>query len=1114
MKRVVLSVAILCLAAGLQLASQAGPYSVPARPLPSMVPVPDSDHQSGHRASPNSMLVALDGQGDHLRDLSSRTAISPSAEESLAIVPEWLKMDLYDMFTRMSPSDQEDYGKLILSISDPRLIDEVAFTIAHSSKSVLGRTDPDLYVRNAELLYEIDPEIPYADIVDYGQAGVDPDFYSTVRYWTIRDGEMGQFELPLSIYYWFVVHPKLGKEDPSMSPQPRENANTYGYFWREYLFYNPSDEYDYTLNYMVREPNRIKEAELDGWGPTAAGYLVDGSKKCPDGAIVGGPGTERPVLVEFIWGQARVIVTTLEVERGYAAGKGDMLENLTMRSNGQWGDLLLKQGVDPSYYDQVAIVDDSGDWDILSPIQEVLDGNGIQNRVVSVEEMLSPGQWHHFSKVIIPSHQNRAFYETVASAEFMDNFASWADDFRGTLEFHGACGPGDSWADLELFKLGYVAEELDDVALYGFPVLGEVIGNASYLWDDSVVNASLPGSRPFEPNSMAVDVISNWTSRMINFRARGSRPSQPNQICFEHDGNCGEIRYLLNAAARTCLVPTAGVCNNSWDHVTCEFWEQDWYGYQVGFNVGSAMIANQKVLNDKDYGGTRDLSAIEQDRGDSFPVNATARYSKSCRFHAKVQDLQGNPVDCAMVRPWVRWKNKPSERLDSPLCAYTDSSGEVVLDLGDHRDYWFDVKSRVGDAPREQLLTDTQEGMDYDHTWTIEEGIVPQLPQIVPIEFPSAPQDRYKLHISFRADYETLYSVSALTFAEKKEDTANVDFFILDADNFRKYSEGEPFSAYQWREDCRSDEFEVEIPDDDLYYLVFSNEDTLIARQFVRIAVSVFESDGEAWAPLESYSNFVGIPAQDAYVIMFNNLVGPSVYAAGFFDAEVDSSSGFQLGVQAFVLDPNGLQDVREVELCYGGVPLGKFLKDNGRYGDALAGDGIFTFSENFMPGALNKGVYRLEIRATDMAGNTSVSWPYLNVLSSPLRFSSPTCSMNTDIWQPAATAASAPVIVGGGFFGRDTVRTGDTVRIIAFVDDPDGSSDIDRVELFLDGGVATGLFLHDDGIDGDDHAGDGIYTFQTVMPAGLPAGNMTLEVVAFDKSGNTSARYPYFTVR
>ncbi|MBN2207942.1 MAG: hypothetical protein JW759_01410 [Candidatus Coatesbacteria bacterium] len=1121
MKRIVVSASVFCLAMALQLDGQAMLYSSPPQQLSGVVAVADAadmgriEDQTPERTFQDGILVALDGQGELLRDLSSTMAISPSAQESLGIVPDWLKMDLCDMFLRMSSSDQEDYGQLLLSIADMRLIDEVAFTIAHSSKSVLSRTDPSLYLRNAELLYQVDPEIPYADVVDYGEAGVDPDFYSTIRYRTVRDGEMSEFELPLDIYYWFVVHPKLGKEDPSMSPEPREDANTYGYFWREYLFYSPSEEYDYTNNYMTREPNMIAENDLDGWGPTAAGYLVDGSMKCPDGVIVGGPGIEKPLLVEYIWGQtARVIVTTMEVERARAAGKGELLENLVMRSNGQWGDSLLARGVNPDYYDQVAIVDGSGDWDILSSIQAVLDNNSIANWVMSLDDMLDPHQWDYFSKVIIPSHQSRAFYETMVGGAFMDGFTSWADNFRGTLEFHGACDAEQSWAGLELFKLGYASEELDDVAINGFPVLGEVIGNASYVWDDRVVNASLPGFRPFEPNSMAVDVIANWTSRMINFRARGSRPSQPNQICFEHDGNCGEIRYLLHAAARTCLLPTAGVCNNSWDHVTCEFWENGWHGYQVNFNVGSSVIADGLVLNDKDYGGTRDLSAIEQDRGDSFPVNATARYSRSCRFHAKVRDLRGNPVDCAEVRPWVRWKNTPSEPLDSPICAYTDSSGEVVIDLGDHRDFWFGVTSRAGDAPIEQLLTDTQEGTDYSHTWTVEEGAVPQLPEIDPMEFPSAPQPPYKLHISFSADYETLYSVSALTFAEKKQETANVDFFILDSENFRNYSQKEPFAAYEWRQDCQSDEFDVEVPDDRLYYLAFSNEDTLLAKQFVTIAVSVFQGDGQDWIRTESYSNFVGIPAQHSFVIMFNNKLGPSVYAAGLFNAEVDSSSAFELGVRAFVSDPDGLQDVRQVELCYGGVPLGKLLKDNGRSGDAIAGDGIFTFSERFMPGTLSPGVYKLEISATDMAGNKGLSWPYLNVLSTPLRLTEPTCTTNTAIWQPVATAAGAPVVLGGGYFGGEAVQAGDLVRIIAFVEDPDGLSDIDRVELFLEGGVPTGLLLHDDGADGDDHASDGIYTFQTFMPAGIPAGNLTLELVAFDKSGNTSARYPYFTVR
>ncbi|HUT03570.1 MAG TPA: hypothetical protein VM163_06745 [bacterium] len=33
-------------------------------------------------------------------------------------------------------------------------------------------------------------------------------------------------------------------------------------------------------------------------------------------------------------------------------------------------------------------------------------------------------------------------------------------------------------------------------------------------------------------------------------------------------------------------------------------------------------------------------------------------------------------------------------------------------------------------------------------------------------------------------------------------------------------------------------------------------------------------------------------------------------------------------------------------------------------------------------------------------------------------------------------------------------------------------------------------------------------------LMAGVPTGALTLELVAFDKSGDGSARYPYFTVR
>jgi len=520
-------------------------------------------------------------------------------------------------------------------------------------------------------------------------------------------------------------------------------------------------------------------------------------------------------------------------------------------------------------------------------------------------------------------------------------------------------------------------------------------------------------------------------------------------------------------------------------------------------------------LSDKDLGGGKDLSAILKDRGDTYPINATSRYSKVCRFHVRVEDLKRNPVDCAQVIPYVRYFNKPDEDLVSPLSAYTDSTGELVMDLGNKRDFWFKIKSRIGDInlTQEPLLTNTVADEDYEHKFVID-GIMPQLPPIESLDFPPVPQCPYKVILSYNVDYETQYNLPMSTFGNNCPGTGNIDFFILKSEDLHKYRQGEPFSAYQWRHNSLGDEFEVDLPDEEVCYLVFSNEDTLIVKEFVSIGLNVYQNRQGAWVHLEDYTNFVGVPAGYSYVIMFNNRLAPSVYAAGFFNAEVDSSGSCQLGARAFVLDPNGPYDVSRVELCYGGIPLGKFLKDDGEYDDASAGDGIFTFSERFMPGTLDPAVYRLEILATDIAGNKSVPWPYLSVLSVPLSFSGQTFTAPAAVRQAETSASGAPVILGGGFFGRDKVGAGGLVHALVYVDDPDGLSDIDRVELFLEGGVPTGVLLHDDGLEGDDHANDGVWTFQTFMPAGLATGNMTLEVVAFDKSGNSSAAYPYFTVR
>ena len=793
---------------------------------------------SAEEPSAPSVIPLQDGQ--YINEISLQPVVTPEAQEALLLSPDWLRMDLYDMFIRLSASKETAYGQLVIDAAadDPRMIDEVAFLIAHSSKSVLNSGDPEILLKNVQLLHQIDSEIAYADIVDHGEPGIDSDFYSTVKYYTIRGGEMAQFELPRDIYYYFIVHPKLGDEDPSMSPVISDRTSTYGYLWREYLFYNPSADYDYTVNYMMKEPNLLDDADLDGIGPSATGYLTGDQRKVRDGIVVSDSDTEKCVLIEYPYNMTRVIVTTLNAEKAYNAGKRDLLENLVMRSHGGLGDTLQPN-------EWVAILDESGNQETLDPIKSILDSHDVNYEVYGMTAFLRGMITHN--KLIIPSNQSLAFYEDLAEEDASNELKSYLNVSgpTRTFLFLGACDPGNSWAGLEMaFAVSYVADEIDDVTINPYPVLKDVISNATHLWDDSVVNASLDAYRPFEPDSMAVDVVSNWTCRNLPFRARGNRPIQPNQICYEHNGNCGEIQDLMNAAARTCLLPCAGVNNHTWDHVTNEFWEQEWHGYQVDWNGNHASIAKQSVLYDKDFGGSKELSAISQDRGDGYPVNATSRFSKYCRFHARVEDRQGNPVDGAQVIPEVHLNNQPTYPIWSPISAYTDSTGEVVVDLGNNRDFYFRVNTKIGGLDRAQLLTGTVEDEDYQHTFVIDRTM-PSLPSIEPVVFGEAAWP-FKLHVSFNVDWEMLYTASGLSFGTR-EDAGNVDFFIVDEANYGEYKSDVPFSAYEWREDTKSADFEVEIPGGEPFYLVFSNEDVIVVKQFVSINVEVYKRSGGSW---------------------------------------------------------------------------------------------------------------------------------------------------------------------------------------------------------------------------------------------------------------------------
>jgi hypothetical protein len=163
--------------------------------------------------------------------------LTGAAWQAVAAAPNWLQADLQDKFAQLDGEHQDQYANLILDLTDPLIVDEVCFQVAHLSRTLLSNAtvEPETLKVNAELMYVIDQDLQFVEIVDHDdRAG---NFYSTTRYQYLDGGIPMTVELPADIYYWYVVMPKVSDERPLL------DESVYDMFWREYLYYENDDGY-------------------------------------------------------------------------------------------------------------------------------------------------------------------------------------------------------------------------------------------------------------------------------------------------------------------------------------------------------------------------------------------------------------------------------------------------------------------------------------------------------------------------------------------------------------------------------------------------------------------------------------------------------------------------------------------------------------------------------------------------------------------------------------------------------------------------------------------------------------------------------------------------------
>jgi len=199
---------------------------------------------------PEPPLLALDD------DTAPLTA---HGEEAIAIAPAWLRHDLGLALRKQEAARADELAALLTGVADPRYIDEIAFSIAHTSPEVMANEGfyPELFALNAQLIYEHDEALFYVELVDTGVPGADDDFWTTAKYRYLEDGDRpGEKLIDRDIYYWYVVHPKMEDESPwfidawtacgattlecAVAPYDPESGEG-GWFWREFLWDQASE---------------------------------------------------------------------------------------------------------------------------------------------------------------------------------------------------------------------------------------------------------------------------------------------------------------------------------------------------------------------------------------------------------------------------------------------------------------------------------------------------------------------------------------------------------------------------------------------------------------------------------------------------------------------------------------------------------------------------------------------------------------------------------------------------------------------------------------------------------------------------------------------------------
>jgi hypothetical protein len=372
-------------------------------------------------------------------------------------------------------------------------------------------------------------------------------------------------------------------------------------------------------------------------------------------------------------------------------------------------------------------------------------------------------------------------------------------------------------------------------------------------------NDGYNNTRPWGFKDHAIEAVSNWVAKTLPLNQQEvtdeERPIQPGRIAHHHNGNCGELGDLTVAAARTALIPAAGVLLLAEDHVWSEFYESGWHQWDNYWSDGGSVVDNFKNYW---YGwGQRGGSGITKWHGDDHTTEITSQYIPEINIShvtTRVLDRNGNPVDGARVMVGSHWLTTGMSEYQVTLpfpsiWNYTDANGECRFKLATqenmatgNKNFSFRVISKVGNA--EQEKTELERGVDYTFTFILE-GTVPR--PFVRAEELTPPGNDTNPNYRFDIEYTVLESTQHPPNPEVGNyhpqnipEGLHIDSFVCNSTNFEDFSSGYRFDCYNLEQNNESSTFSFEAQYKDNWHFVMANEDSIETTKKVMLKIDLY----------------------------------------------------------------------------------------------------------------------------------------------------------------------------------------------------------------------------------------------------------------------------------